>query len=587
MQGVISSDPDVVISVHGTNDSLSGRDIAPATTESNLRSMIQQFQAADIEVLLTGTFGLWPNETFNLPGFELTADPGGQRRRPFEAIFPRLASEFGLELFNPYHGNTLDVPGLNQGDGVHPNAAGVAQIAGRLVPQAMLAAAASGALVAPSEPLLLANGTIEVWFNADDVSARQGLFSKDAAGQGTGGHISAAIQNGVVSVGIEGLTGGAFVQGAVQADTDTHLVFTFGAGGMQLFINGVLVDSDGFTGGLDIGVDGLGNFEPLVLGALIDASPNRSAGTPTNSFAGTLDELAIYDRALTADEIQQLFAAGERGGKLIGTVAADELIGGVDDETLRGRAGDDDLQGGAGNDVLKAAAATTSLQGGDGDDTLFGGGGLDDLRGEAGDDLPRGPRRPGQPRRRRRQRRAARQQRSRHHRRRGRRRPDLRQQGRRHDRWRAGRRSDRRRRRRGPADRRRGRRPLHDRAARATASTGSPISSSAAAATCSTSAACCRASSPAPRGRPISSGSTRPAPTRPSRSTPTAPATASPRSPTCWASAASASISWSPTATSSSPEAPRHRPTARLQSNEDQRSWRPCAATARPSSRTA
>ncbi len=176
--------------------------------------MIQQFQAADIEVLLTGTFGLWPNETFNLPGFELTADPAGNAAA-FEAIFPRLAAS-SASAVQPLPRQHADVPTLNQGDGVHPNAAGVSQIVDRIVPQAMLAAAASGALQAPSEPLLLANGTIEVWFNADDVTARQGLFSKDAAGQGTGGHISAAIQNGLVAVGLEGLTGGAFVQGAVR-----------------------------------------------------------------------------------------------------------------------------------------------------------------------------------------------------------------------------------------------------------------------------------------------------------------------------------------------------------------------------------
>ena len=386
VQSVIASDPDVVISVHGTNDTLSGRDISPATTEANLRSMIQQFQAADIEVLLTGTFGLWPNETSNLPGFELTADPAGNAAA-FEAIFPKLASEFGLELFTPYHGDSLNVPTLNQGDGVHPNAAGVNQIASRLVPQAMIAAAASGALVAPSEPLLLANGTIELWFNADGVSARQGLFSKDAAGQGTGGHISAAIQNGLVSVGMEGLSGGAFVQGAVQADADTHLVFTFGAGGMQLFLNGQLVDSDGFTGGLDIGVDGLGNFEPLVLGALIDGSPNRALGTPTSSFAGTFDEFAIYDHALTAAEIEQLFQAGAAGSTVSGTAEDDTLIGGVDDETLRGLAGADDLAGGGGKDLLL---------GGDGADVLAGGAGTDELRGEGGRDaLSGGPGRDG------------------------------------------------------------------------------------------------------------------------------------------------------------------------------------------------
>ena len=238
------------------------------------------------------------------------------------------------------------------------------------MPQALIAAAASGALQAPAEPLLLSNGTFELWFNADDVTARQGLFSKDAAGQGTGGHVSAAIQNGQVLVGLEGLSGGAFLQGAVQANTDTHLVFTFGAGGMQLFINGQLVDSDAFAGGLDIGIDGLGNFEPLVLGALIDTSPNRSAGTPTNSFAGVLDELAIYDRALTADEIQQLFAAGESGGTLVGTAADDELTGGVDAETLRGLAGGDVIDGGDGADRLQGGAGDDLLRGGDGPDVI-------------------------------------------------------------------------------------------------------------------------------------------------------------------------------------------------------------------------
>jgi Ca2+-binding RTX toxin-like protein len=392
---VIGSDPDVVISVHGTNDSL--RSIAPATVEANLSNMIQRFQAADIEVLLTGTFGLWPDETFDNPGYD-TTDPANAQllASQFEAIFPRLADQLELELLNPFLGGArvgndivggvLGNPALNQGDGIHPNAAGVDDIVNRIVPQAMLSAAASGALVAPDEPLLLANGTVEAWFNADDVSARQGLFSKDAAGFGTGGHLSAAIQNGAVSVGLEGLTGGAFVQGAVQADSDTHLVLTFGAGGMQLFLNGVLVDSDGFSGGLDIGVDGLGNFEPLVLGALIDTSPNRSAGTPTSSFAGTFDELAIYDRALTADQIQELFAAGERGGRLTGTIDPDQLIGGVDDETLRGLAGDDDLQGGAGSDRLNGGGGADVLQGGDGDDILLGGAGLDDLWGDAGND---------------------------------------------------------------------------------------------------------------------------------------------------------------------------------------------------------
>ena len=128
---------------------------------------------------------------------------------------------------------------------------------------------------------------------------------------------------------------------------------------MQLFINGELVDSDGFTGGLDIGVDGLGNFEPLVLGALIDSSPNRSAGTPANSFSGIYDELAIYDRALSPDQIHQLFDAGRSGGTLVGSADDDELIGGVDDETLRGSRATTTCAAAPATTRSRAAAATT------------------------------------------------------------------------------------------------------------------------------------------------------------------------------------------------------------------------------------
>jgi hypothetical protein len=308
---------------------------------------------------------------------------------PFEATFLSLAAELDVQLFTPDQGGvcsgdaitggSLGDAGLSRGDGGHPDAAGVNQIVGGMLSQATITAAASGTLQSSAAPLLLGNSTIELGF---DVSVRQGLFSEVAAGLGSGGPIGAAIENGVVSAGLVDLSAGAFVQSAVQANADTHLAFTF-AGGTQLLFSGAPVDSHGFTGGLDIGIDGPGGFEPLVLGALVETSLAWSIGTPTTSFADAFE--SDHDRALAPTEIQQPLQTREAGARLTGTPEDDALIGGIDDETLRGPAGNDDLEGGGGNEINKGVDAIDAgsrndlIDCGPGPDILTGGPGADRL----------------------------------------------------------------------------------------------------------------------------------------------------------------------------------------------------------------
>jgi Ca2+-binding RTX toxin-like protein len=186
--------------------------------------------------------------------------------------------------------------------------------------------------------------------------------------------------------------------GAVQVGAPTHLVFTFGAGGMHLLVNGALVDSDPFTGGLGLGV----NLEPLVVGASSGFStPGGTLDELQRFFAGTIDEVVVYDRALSQGQVQQLYQAGQRGPDLAGTATDDSLIGGADGEILRGLAGDDGLTGGGGDDVLSGDAGDDRLAAGTGNDqlfgrrgadTMFGGPGNDRLQGNAGpDQLTGGP----------------------------------------------------------------------------------------------------------------------------------------------------------------------------------------------------
>ncbi len=114
----LAEKPDAVFLCLGANDFLRGLD--PTETEANLRALMQAFADRKLPVLLAGM--LAPQ---NL---------GADYAQAFDGIFPRLAQEFDA-VYYPFllDGVALD-PALNQGDGIHPNAAGVAVIVERILP---------------------------------------------------------------------------------------------------------------------------------------------------------------------------------------------------------------------------------------------------------------------------------------------------------------------------------------------------------------------------------------------------------------------------------------------------------------------
>ncbi|HEX5795139.1 MAG TPA: LamG-like jellyroll fold domain-containing protein [Geminicoccaceae bacterium] len=237
---------------------------------------------------------------------------------------------------------------------------------------------ADGLVLVDSAPSLeLASGSIELWFTPGSIGGQQMLFSKNVGGGPSAGDIEIMLAGDTVAAGMQSASATFNVAGgSVAAGADLHVVFNFGAGGMQLVLNGQLVDDDpDFTGGL------VGNVEDLGIGARVNG------GLP---FEGVIDEVAIYDRALTTGEIDQLFEGGEFGSRVIGTAAADRLIGGSDAEELRGARGDDRIVGNDGNDELRGGGGDDVVRGGAGDDDLFGGQGRDKLRGGGGDDLLNG-----------------------------------------------------------------------------------------------------------------------------------------------------------------------------------------------------
>jgi len=110
---VLRQKPVVLFLCIGANDGLRG--IPVAETERNLRAILDRAKQDGIRVVLAG--------------MQLPENYGAVYQEAFRSLFPRLAREYKLP-FLPFllEGVALR-PELNQGDGIHPNAAGAARVA--------------------------------------------------------------------------------------------------------------------------------------------------------------------------------------------------------------------------------------------------------------------------------------------------------------------------------------------------------------------------------------------------------------------------------------------------------------------------
>jgi acyl-CoA thioesterase-1 len=102
----------------GANDGLRG--LPPAAMEQNLDAIVTRLKDRGVRVLLTG----------------MRAPPnlGRDYVAEYEAVFPRLARKHETVLYPFFLDGIATDPALNQGDGLHPNAAGVDEIVRRILP---------------------------------------------------------------------------------------------------------------------------------------------------------------------------------------------------------------------------------------------------------------------------------------------------------------------------------------------------------------------------------------------------------------------------------------------------------------------
>ncbi|MDA0656256.1 MAG: arylesterase [Proteobacteria bacterium] len=115
---VLRDRADLVILALGANDGLRG--FEPAETKRNLDAMIRRIKAKGAVVVLAG----------------MRAPPnlGPDYGDAYNKIFPALAKAHKLAFYPFFLDHVAAVPVLNQSDGIHPNAKGVAIIVAGILP---------------------------------------------------------------------------------------------------------------------------------------------------------------------------------------------------------------------------------------------------------------------------------------------------------------------------------------------------------------------------------------------------------------------------------------------------------------------
>ncbi|MDH3230197.1 MAG: arylesterase [Alphaproteobacteria bacterium] len=115
---LLADRPDVVIVELGANDGLRG--LEPDVTHRNLDGIVTRIRAAGADVVLAG----------------MRAPPnlGSEYGTAFAALYTDLAEKHGVAYYPFFLEGVAANPALNQEDGIHPTAEGIAVIVENILP---------------------------------------------------------------------------------------------------------------------------------------------------------------------------------------------------------------------------------------------------------------------------------------------------------------------------------------------------------------------------------------------------------------------------------------------------------------------
>ncbi len=138
-----------------------------------------------------------------------------------------------------------------------------------------------------------------MWIKSRNVANTQRVFAQGS----TGGGNNFSLQ--IISSGIRGIIGidggGQFVgtSASITSNTWYHVALVFGSSSLKLYINGVQQVSDTTT--TTIGTSALATKMGI-----------RADLATTEMLNGLIDEVRIYNRALGASEVKQLYNTGAK-----------------------------------------------------------------------------------------------------------------------------------------------------------------------------------------------------------------------------------------------------------------------------------
>lgn len=221
--------------------------------------------------------------------------------------------------------------------------------------------------------------SVEAWVNSTTLGRNKYIVSKGADGDHAASYALYTAETGLRFYVYDGATfsespdpGPGIWDGGWH-----HVVGTYDGANVRLYVDGAEVGS-GTPANLRINY-GLPTSNDLFIGTY---------GT-TNSiyaFGGLVDEPSIYNLALTAAEVQQLYAAGSGGKSVVAHGVAVDLPLGTATALTGGVTHIQNVTGSAFNDILVGNGGNV-LDGGGGRNLLIAGGSASTLLGGSGEDI--------------------------------------------------------------------------------------------------------------------------------------------------------------------------------------------------------
>ncbi len=182
--------------------------------------------------------------------------------------------------------------------------------------------------IAHDDKYLLDSGSVSLWFKSDYLSGHKAIFSKDSQNYDTGGHLHIYTDGSTLKARLQSTSADVtLTSSGLSTGNWYHIVVSWGASGFKLFKNGVEVDSDSYVGGLSSTSGGIGNYEPIAIGAGTWTSDDKLITPITYPFDGAIDDVRIYDQALNEAQATELYNGEEPTGGLPATVYDTSAVG--------------------------------------------------------------------------------------------------------------------------------------------------------------------------------------------------------------------------------------------------------------------